>query len=160
MKRQKKEHTLNRTLVTFIGASAFLAVLALSTGVSAQNDLAQRLAPRVEAATKTLQDACSPDVTKFCSQVTPGEGRLVLCMMAHEDKVSNKCDYAIYSAARNLERAIDRIEETADACWPDIEKQCSETAPGGVRVAQCLVAKKASLSKECAAAIDKFSVTK
>ena len=29
---------------------------------------------------------------KFCGQVTPGEGRLVLCMMAHEDKVSNKCD--------------------------------------------------------------------
>jgi len=99
-------------------------------------------------------------VTKFCGQVTPGEGRLVLCMMAHEDKVSNKCDYALYSAVRNIERAIDRIEQTAEACWPDIEKQCSDTAPGGGRVAQCLVAKKASLSKECAAAIDKFAVTK
>ena len=62
--------------------------------------------------------------------MTPGEGRLVLCMMAHEDKVSNKCDYALYAATRNIERAIDRIEQTADACWPDIEKQCSETAPG------------------------------
>ena len=61
---------------------------------------------------------------------------------------------------RNIERAIDRIEQTADACWPDIEKQCSDTAPGGGRVAQCLVAKKASLSAECAAAIDKFAVTK
>ena len=72
-------------------------------------------------------------MTKFCGQVTPGEGRLVLCMMAHEDKVSNECDYALYSATRNIERAIDRIEQTADACWPDIEKQCSETAPGGGR---------------------------
>jgi len=51
-------------------------------------------------------------------------------MMAHEDKVSNKCDYALYAATRNIERAIDRIEQTADACWPDIEKRCSETAPG------------------------------
>jgi len=146
--------------MTFISASGFLSALALNTSVSAQNDLAQRLAARAEAATKTIQDACSPDVTKFCGQVTPGEGRLVLCMMAHEDKVSTKCDFALYSATRNLERAIDRIEQTADACWQDIEKQCSETAPGGGRVAQCLVAKKASLSNECAATIDKFPVTK
>ena len=151
---------MNRPLMMFISASGFFAILALNSTVSAQGDLAQRLAARAEAAAKTIQDACSPDVTKFCSQVTPGDGRLVLCMMAHEDKVSDKCDHALYSAVRNIERAIDRIEETADACWPDIEKQCSATAPGGGRVAQCLVAKKASLSKECAATIDKFSVKK
>jgi hypothetical protein len=151
---------MNRPLITFISASGFLAILALNSTASAQGDLAQRLAARAEAAAKTIQDACSPDVTKFCSQVTPGEGRLVLCMMAHEDKVSDKCDHALYSAARNIERAIDRIEETADACWPDIEKQCSETVPGGGRVAQCLIGKKASLSKECAATIDKFSAKK
>ena len=151
---------MNRPLMTFISASGFIAILALNTSANAQSELAQRLAARAEAAAKTIQEACSPDVTKFCGQVTPGEGRLVLCMMAHEDKVSNKCDYALYSAVRNIERAIDRIEQTADACWPDIEKQCSDTAPGGGRVAQCLVAKKASLSKECAAAIDKFAVTK
>ena len=151
---------MNRPIMTFIGASGFLVILALNTSVNAQSDLAQRLAARAEAAAKTIQDACSPDVTKFCSQVTPGEGRLVLCMMAHEDKVSDKCDHALYSATRNIERAIDRIEQTAEACWPDIEKQCSETAPGGGRVAQCLVAKKASLSKECVAAIDKFPMKK
>ena len=151
---------MNRTLITFIGALAFLAIPSLNSTVSAQDDLAQRLVARAEAAAKTIQDACSPDVTKFCSQVTPGEGRLVLCMMAHEDKVSDKCDHALYSATRNIERAIDRIEQTAEACWPDIEKQCSETAPGGGRVAQCLVAKKASLSKEGSTTIDKFSVKK
>jgi hypothetical protein len=40
--------------------------------------------------------------------------------MAHEDKISTKCDYALYSASRNLDRAIDSIEQAADACWPDI----------------------------------------
>ena len=81
-------------------------------------------------------------------------------MMAHEDKVSNKCDYALYSATRNIERAIDRIEQTADACWPDIEKQCSETAPGGGRVAQCLVAKKATRVQGMRSRHHKFPATK
>jgi hypothetical protein len=142
--------------MTFISASEFFVILALNNTVGAQGDLAQRLASRADAAAKAIQDACSPDVTKFCSQVTPGEGRLVLCMMAHEDKVSNKCDYALYSVTRNFDQTISRLEQTAKACWPDIEKQCSETAPGGNRVAQCLMSKKASLSKECATTIDNY----
>jgi hypothetical protein len=150
---------MNSGFIKLIGA-AFAGVLTLSTGANAQSDLAKKAEARVEAAAKKIQDACSADVTKFCSSVTPGDGRLVLCMMAHEDKVSTKCDYAIYEATRNLERAIDRIEQTADACWGDIEKQCGETAPGGGRVAQCLVAKKASLSKDCSTAIDKLPALK
>lgn len=151
---------MNSTFVKSIGVSAFVAALALSPSANAQSDMAKKIEARLEAATKKIRDACIADVQKFCGQVTPGDGRLVLCMMAHEDKVSSKCDTAIYEASRNLERALDRIEQTADACWPDIEKQCGETAPGGGRIAQCLVAKKASLSKDCAAAVDRFSAKK
>lgn len=143
-----------------IATSVLFSVVAWGTSANAQSDMAQKVEARLQAAAKKIQDACSGDVQKFCSQVTPGDGRLVLCMMAHEDKVSSKCDYAIYEASRNLERAIDRIEQTADACWPDIEKHCGETMPGGGRVAQCLVAKKASLSSECSAAVGKFPVLK
>jgi len=151
---------MNPTFAKTIVASAFAATLALSPSANAQSDMAQKIEARLEAATKKIRDACTADVQKFCGQVTPGDGRLVLCMMAHEDKVSEKCDLAIYEASRNLERAIDRIEQVADACWPDIEKQCGNTQPGGGRVAQCLVAKKASLSTDCAAAIDKFPIKK
>ena len=59
---------MNRSLMTFISASGFPAILALNTSVNAQSDVAQRLASRVEAATKTIQDACSGDGTKFCGR--------------------------------------------------------------------------------------------
>jgi hypothetical protein len=111
---------------------------------------------RVDAAVKKIQDACGNDVKTYCGNVTPGDGRLALCMMAHEDKISNKCDYALFSAARNLDRALDRIEQTADACWDDIEKHCSNIADGGGRIAQCLVSKKASLQSSCQSMLNKF----
>ena len=41
---------MNRSLMTFISASGFPAILALNTSVNAQSDVAQRLASRVEAA--------------------------------------------------------------------------------------------------------------
>jgi hypothetical protein len=111
---------------------------------------------RISNAVKKIQDACATDVKSFCGNVTPGEGRLVLCMMAHDDKVSTKCEYSLYEASRNLERAVDRVEQTADACWDDIEKHCGEVQDGQGRVAQCLAAKKASFSNSCQTVLNKL----
>jgi Golgi apparatus protein 1 len=104
---------------------------------------------RLAAAADQIQAACAEDAKKFCSNVTPGEGRLLFCMIAHEDKIATKCDYALYKAGRGLDRALNRLEDIADACWDDIEKHCAETAAGEGQIAKCLVTKKASLSKEC-----------
>jgi len=148
-----------RATISLSIAALFIAACSIAPA-NAQSDASQKVEARLMAATKKIQDACGGDVAKFCSAVSPGEGRLILCMMAHEDKISTKCDYAIYEATRNLERALDRLEETADACWTDIEKHCASVPEGSGRIAQCLVAKKASLSTQCTTAIDKFPVAK
>lgn len=135
----------------FITASALLA---WATSAGAQP--AQSIEARLDAGAKKLIAACGDDVKKFCGQVTDGEGRIMLCMMAHEDKVSSKCDVALYEASRNLERALNRIADAADACWPDIEKNCSNIAPGGGQIAQCLRAKNASLAPACQAVVSKL----
>jgi hypothetical protein len=113
------------------------------------------LKARVTAAVEKVQKACSADVQKYCGSVTPGEGRLILCMQAHEDKVSAGCDLAIFEASRNLHRTLDRIELVADACWNDIEKHCANMAPGEGHIAQCLQGKKASLSRACGRVLDR-----
>jgi hypothetical protein len=74
-------------------------------------------------------------------------------MIAHEDKISTKCDYALYAASRNLERTLNHVARAADACWPDIEKHCANIPEGGGRIAQCLADKKTSLAKPCQAAL-------
>ena len=136
----------------FVAMISATALLGLVTGASAQSAIEARL----EAGAKKLQAACGDDLKKYCGQVTPGEGRLTLCVMAHEDKISSKCDLALYEASRNLQRALDRIEMAADACWADIEKNCADIKEGGGRIAQCLVSKKSSLSKGCQAVVSKF----
>jgi hypothetical protein len=122
--------------------------------------VSQKVGARLAAASAKLQAACGSDLSKYCNTVTPGEGRLIFCMMAHEDKISSKCDYALYDASRKMERTLDLIEQAADACWNDIEKHCAKIPEGGGRIAQCLLNNKASVAKGCRTAIEKFPAAK
>jgi hypothetical protein len=116
----------------------------------------QQLVARLDAAVEKVRAACSDDVQKYCSTVTPGEGRLILCMQAHEDKVSEKCDFALFQASRNLDRALNRIDRVADVCWGDIEARCSNVPEGGGRILQCLANQKTSLTPACQTELGKL----
>ena len=139
-----------------LSISTAAAIMVFGTAAQAQTDAARQIEARLSAAVKKIEAACADDAKKYCSTVTLGEGRLLLCMEAHEDKISTKCDYAVYEAARNLKGALDRIEEVADACWNDIEKHCANISEGGGRIAQCLAAQKASLAPACQAEVAKL----
>jgi hypothetical protein len=41
--------------------------------------------------TKAMMDACNDDVVKYCSDVKPGEGRMVKCLKEHKNDVSQAC---------------------------------------------------------------------
>jgi hypothetical protein len=135
-----------------VGAALLTAALAYMGSAQAQSPLETRLSE----ATRKIEGACSEDLKKYCSTVTPGEGRLLLCIEAHEDKISAKCDFALFQAERNLDRALDRVEQIADACSNDIEKHCSQLPEGGGRIAVCLMSNKTSLTPACQTEIDKF----
>jgi Golgi apparatus protein 1 len=143
--------------ITFLASSTFLTS---SRSMSAQTAVAENVHERLAAAVQKLQAACATDLNRFCSTVTPGEGRQFFCVMAHEDKISTKCDHALYDAFRNVGRAVMLIGQAADLCWPDIEKYCADIPEGGGRIAQCLVDKKASLDRGCQAALDQLPATK
>ena len=150
-------HAWRRVILLSIMAAA----AALAGGAAnAQSKLQAQLEERLNAAVSKVQDACAEDVKKYCSMVTPGEGRLILCMQAHEDKVSSKCDYALFDASLRLERALDRLDRAAEACWDDIEKFCANTPEGGGRIVECLAAKKTSLSRGCQAQVNSLSSQK
>lgn len=107
----------------------------------------QQMRSRISTAVERIQDACREELRNFCSTVTPGEGRVLLCMQAHEDKLGNQCEVALFDASRNIRQAIHRVEQVAEACWTDIQAHCL----GAGSIAQCMRENLASLSPRCQA---------
>ena len=83
-------------------------------------------------------NACKDDLQQYCSQVTPGEGRLLYCVAAHEDKISGQCDYALYQAASLLDQLSAAIVYVAQSCENEIKTLCSDVQPGEGRILACL----------------------
>jgi hypothetical protein len=103
-----------------------------------------------------VQDSCEADAKEFCSKVTPGEGRLLMCALAHEDKISDDCGQAIFDAVATLGDTINFLQLAVDDCEPDIEKTCADVEPGEGRIAQCLIDNKAKISASCQEAVAEF----
>ena len=85
-----------------------------------------------------LIDACEGDIVNYCSQVTPGDGRLLHCMAAHEDKVSGQCHYAFYQAAALLEQLSVALAYLVQECKTEIQSLCSDLEVGNGRLLVCL----------------------
>jgi len=129
--------------------------ISISSAAYAQTDMMSLLRERLAAGFKKLETACGEDVKKFCSTVTPGDGRIMLCMQAHEDKISDGCASALDEVAYQAEATADNLREVVNACRGDIDKVCATTQPGQGRLAACLAANKTSVSKGCADAVQK-----
>ena len=102
----------------------------------------------------TVVDGCAAEIEQYCSQVSPGEGRLLACFYAHEDKLSGQCQYALYEAAAQLEAAVNALNYVATECRDDILAHCAEVQVGEGRVLDCLNANSASVSDTCKQAIN------
>src|SRR5262245_19471920 len=128
-------------------AAALLAMSSLPSSSSAQSNLDDR----ASAAVESIRGACAADIDKFCGNVSPGEGRVLLCMQAHDDQLAFRCQFALYRASRHLGRALNRVERIADACWSDIEAHCANAQSTGV--AKCVLDQGRSLSRACEKAV-------
>jgi hypothetical protein len=94
-------------------------------------------------------NACEPEIETYCSQVTPGEGRLLACFVAHEDKLSGDCSWALYEAAAALEEFVAAIAHVASECYEDLIKYCGEVQMGEGRVGVCLLEHEKEVSAGC-----------
>lgn len=100
-----------------------------------------------------IEEGCAVEIEQFCSQVTPGEGRLLACFFAHEDKISGKCQYALYTAAAELEQAATALSYVASQCENDIMAHCADVQLGEGRVLDCLDANSENVSEACQQAV-------
>lgn len=115
------------------------------------------VAARAPAHAQDVLQACEADIANYCSQVTPGEGRLLACAYAHEDKLSDSCDQAISEAADQLDWFLHEVKAAIETCAVDIEKHCSEVAAGEGRIYRCLKKKKDELDPDCGGVVDEVT---
>ena len=136
--------------MTTIAKTAIISLCALVVWLPTSLLAQANLKDRVQGAVDAVESSCAADIGRFCGNLTRGEGRLLLCMQAFDDQLSRRCQFALYRASRNLERALDRVERIADACWTEIEGNCANAD----RIGQCLVEKTQSLSASCRSVVD------
>ena len=60
-------------------------------------------APTKKLAAQSIFDTCKTDLKAYCSQVNPGNGRIISCLYAHEDRLSESCDAATEDLANLLD---------------------------------------------------------
>jgi hypothetical protein len=102
---------------------------------------------------ETMVEGCKKELETYCKQVTPGEGRVLACLYAYSDKLSGRCEYALYDAAAQLERFVAALTYVANECRGDLEKFCADIQPGQGRLAACLEKNDAKVSGRCKQAI-------
>jgi len=95
----------------------------------------------------TVAKGCEKELIKYCKDVTPGEGRVLACLYAHEDKLSARCEYALFDAAAQLDRAISALTYVANECGEDLGKYCANVPEGQGRLLNCLKKNDKKVSK-------------
>jgi len=106
---------------------------------------------------ESVAKGCEKELTSYCKDVTPGEGRILACLFAHSDKLTGSCEYALYDAAVQLERFVAALTYLANECDADLEKFCAEVAVGEGRVLKCLDDNGDKVSARCTQALKDVS---
>lgn len=102
---------------------------------------------------ESAQASCQKDIDTYCKDVTRGEGRILECLSAHQDKISNRCTYALDDASLQVERVALAVKYLGVECKDDLMKHCADIPIGDGRVASCLKKNDATLAAGCKQAI-------
>ena len=115
--------------------------------------VAGNLFAQQESLIETVANGCKTEITTYCKDVKPGEGRILACLFAYQDKLSGKCEYALYDSAVRLQRAVGALSYVANECEADLAANCSGVKAGEGRLLQCLEKNDAKVSQRCKGAL-------
>ena len=102
---------------------------------------------------QTVVNGCKQELETYCKGVTPGQGRVLACLYARSDKLSGQCEYALYDAAAQLERAVAALSYAVNECKDDLQKLCSGVPAGQGRLLNCLEKNDSQVSGRCKQAL-------
>lgn len=120
-------------------------VLIACLGLTAEQSNAQD----AKEMAQTLHKACLADMDKFCSSVNIGEGRMLACLYAHEDQITEDCDTAMSDNADILDSFMFNLSTALGQCAEDIGKVCGDVEFGNGRMLSCLKQNSSKVSADC-----------
>ena len=100
------------------------------------------LKDRLSSAIGRIEGACGNDIERFCSEVTPGGGRIASCVQAYSDQLSRRCQFTLRRAVDRVEQAVEKI---GDTCMTAVQQQCGDSD----NVRQCIQQKRSALPQPC-----------
>jgi hypothetical protein len=111
--------------------AAFVAVLGLGFNMPTQ---AKDMSKGMKTIEKVKTD-CKSDLKKFCSEVTPGEGRVAACLNSNEDQLSSKCKNTWLTTKETISKKIDKADvQFRKDCNEDVQKFCADVPSGRGRI--------------------------
>lgn len=134
-----------------------LVMLALACPAMAAED---PLTKGVQGALDTFSEGCKQELTTFCKDVTPGEARIIACLYAFQDKLSPRCEYALYDSVDQLDRTLANLAYAISECRDDLKKNCADVKPGEGRLLDCLNKNEAQVSARCNEALKSTGLNK
>jgi len=136
-------------LLKTMGVFVVLVVLVFSGVAAAEKGIVE-----------TFNEGCKTELETYCKDVQPGDGRLLACLYANSDKISARCEYAVYDAASQLERALTALTYVANECRDDLKANCANIKPGEGRLLTCLDKNAAKVSGRCKQALKDVGLKK
>ena len=137
-------------IVILIGIILSIMIVSTGTAPAQQKGPAEAVA---QGLVETVATGCEKELVAYCKDVTPGEGRVLACLYAHADKLGGRCEYALYDAAAQLERAVSVLTYMANKCGDDLEKLCADVPAGEGRLLNCLNRNESKVSRRCKQAL-------
>ena len=125
--------------------TGLMVLLLVAPSFAAEDPLLQG----AQGALDTFTEGCQQELTTFCKDVTPGEGRILACLFAFQDKITPRCEYALYDSIGQLDRTLTNLSYAIGECRDDLKSFCAEVKPGEGRLLDCLSKNEAKITNRC-----------
>ncbi len=106
-----------------------------------------------KSAVKIIGDGCSKEISTFCGDVQIGNNRVLNCLHAHENQLSNGCVTSIAKGKAAISDALGDANFFGAKCGPDMKLLCSDVVPGEGRTLACLIEHNTNITMRCYGAL-------
>ena len=133
--------------------SMVLTILMIAAWCLSASAAGDPLKKGVQGALDTFTEGCQQELSTFCKDVTPGEGRIIACLYAFQDKLTPRCEFAFYDSVNQLDRTLANLSYAVSECRGDLKTFCADVKPGEGRLLDCLNKHDGEISMRCSYAL-------